>query len=195
MSFFVVPKYERLAPKVKKLDAKRASIDTIARSLGTSWEVAREARDFARTGKRPTRKSKAGRKKGKGKPNKKYADLAEEVVRLREQQRLSFGKIAKLLKVHTCTATRAYDHAKPEAVRDAAEQGKRPSRGHCSRFGGSILDQIRVELRAGRKPAEIGRILGCGRSIVDRVKKAMDADARASKAKEDASIPKKPLQT
>src|SRR5439155_10103337 len=133
------PKYERLAQEIEERVARGSSIETVARVLGVGWQTAREALEFARSGRRPVTKPSGKRGNWQGPP--KYVVLADEAVRLRDQEQLSFERIAKRLKVAKRTATRAYDHGRPAAVREAAEEGKPPRRGRYSHLGRAAYER------------------------------------------------------
>jgi hypothetical protein len=77
------------------------------------------------------------------------------------------------LKTSRSTVTRAYDHRRPEAVRAAAERGRRPQRGQYSRLGPSAFERVRAGLIAGAHPRDIAADVGCGVSTVNRVRTEM----------------------
>ena len=105
----------------------------------------------------------------------KYKDIASEVARLRDKEKMSFVKIAEKLKVSKGTVSRAYDHAHPKIVQEAAEKGETPHRGQYSHLGEEKYAQIRQLLQAGVKPTEVAKQVGCGVSTVNREKLAMQA--------------------
>lgn len=171
-----IPRYEQLASKFKQLRDNGASIQALAAAHGMSWEYAKQILEFADTGKRPTWGSSQGRGSGLDKPTK-YPEIANEVVRLRDEEKMSFVRIAAQLGVSDGTVRRAYDHARPEAVQEAAEQGKLPSRGRYSHLGEDVFRKIREMLRAGKKPKDIAAKVGCGPSTVYRVQRDMKTKA------------------
>ena len=58
------------------------------------------------------------------------------------------------------TVKRAYDHAHPEALEDAAEKGQTPNRGPHVRIGEDRYNHIRDLLRKGESCEEIARKVG-----------------------------------
>ena len=130
-----MPKYEQIAERVRQLAVKGSSMATIAHALGHTEETVRAALVFARTGQR-TKTKPAGKKTGTRTGPALYMVLAPEVVRLRDQQHLSFEKIARMKKVGVKTIMRAYDRARPAIVQHAAEAGQMPKRGTYVRLHG-----------------------------------------------------------
>lgn len=94
-----------------------------------------------------------------------------EVVRLRDDRRLSFKKIAQQLGVSEGTVTRAYDRGKPQAVREAAERGQKPRRGRYSHLGPKVFERIRAGLKAGDSPERVAGLVGCSVSTAYRIRK------------------------
>ena len=170
-----IAKYELLAPVFKQQRDNGASIQSIAAASGITWEYARQILAFADTGKRPNWGSAKRRGSGLGNPTK-YIEIASEVAYLRDEKRMSFVKIGAQLGVSDGTVRRAYDHARPEAVREAAEKGRIPWRGRYSNLDEAVFQEIRRMLRAGTKPKEIAKTLGCGTSTVYRVRGEMNAE-------------------
>ncbi len=126
------PKYERTSGRVAPLAARGASLNTIAAALGQPWETVDQALSFVHTGRRPKTKP-PGKRSGTRAGPPQYVCLAAEVVRLRDEKKVSFEKIAARKGASVSTVPRAYDRGRPEAVREAAEQGQRPQRGHYAR--------------------------------------------------------------
>lgn len=170
-----VPKYEQLAPTFKQMRDNGASIEAIAHAYGMSWQYAKDVLGFAETGERP--KWRSGKATGKGGNPTKYLEIKEEVARLRDEEKLPFGKIAAQLGVGYSTVRRAYDAARPENVRDAAKRGEKPHRGRHVRIGEDKYRLIRDLLRKGKKDAEIVAQVHCGISTVGRVRRALQAEA------------------
>jgi predicted DNA-binding protein (UPF0251 family) len=167
------PKYEAIAGKVAELATRGASVNTIAGALGERWQTVVQALEFARTGNRP--KSKPARKKrGEGRIRRKKIDVAE-VIRLRDERRMSFKKIAQRLGVSEGTAVRAYDQGNPQAVREAADHGQKPKRGRYSHLEPEMFERIRTGLYGGQAPRKIAEEVGCGASTVYRVRQQMHA--------------------
>jgi transposase-like protein len=169
------PVYERLGPPVAELADRGASLNTIASALDTQWHFAKAALVFARSG--VCSKSKPpGRWTGTGGGTPKYVALAEEVVRLKEQERMSFQAIASLLGVSAPTATRAYDHARRDAGTHAAEQGRSPTRGHFSHLSSEVRRCMLEGLSSGLSVHQVAREAGCSPSTVYRIRQSHVAD-------------------
>lgn len=167
-----IPRYERLAPLFKQQRDGGASIDSLAAAYGMTWKSAKEILVFADTGQRPEWTS--GKRTGtKRRHEADYRRIAAQVVAMREDQRMSFEKIAEVLGVARNTARRAYDHLRPEAAIRAAEEGTRPRRGTYSHLGEEVFAEIRRRLRQGEKPADIAAQVGCGKSTVERVRQSL----------------------
>jgi len=169
-----VPRYEKLAPKFKEMHDKGASVASIASAHQMSWEYVKEIIHFAETGERP--KWKSGTATGRGQKIK-YTAIAADVVSLRAQK-MPFKQIAAKLGVGQGTVRRAFDHAQPEAVREAAERGELPRRGQYSHLGEEVYNKIRELLSKNidAPAAEIAAAVGCGASTVNRVRQKMRAE-------------------
>lgn len=135
-------------------------------------ETINDALRFAETGERPSPK-RTGRKARKQTGPPKYVSIAEDVVRLHDQDQRSFEAIARELGVSVGTVTRAYDHLRPGAVLRAVEQGQKPDHGRYRHLPPDIRTQIRVRLSNGERPAVIAATLERGRSSVYRIQKEM----------------------
>jgi hypothetical protein len=168
-----VPKYEALSGKVAELAAKGASINTIAAALGQTWPTVDQALEFAKTGRRPKTRP-AGKRIGEGQSRRPKIDVAE-VVRLRDEQRRSFKKIAQRLGFAENTVVRAYDRGKPQAVQEAAEQGQRPERGRYAHLAPEVFARIRAGLNSDRAAQKIADEVGCEVSTVYRFRRQMRA--------------------
>jgi hypothetical protein len=169
-----VPKYEKLAPIFKEMHDKGASIESIASAHHISWQYAKEIIHFAETGERP--KWRQGRRTGRGR-RVKYTEIADTVVAMKEKEKMPFKQIAAKLGVSKSTACRAFDLARPEAVREAVEQGKKPHRGQYSHLGEATKEKVRDLLRQGKSPSAIAAETGCGTSTVRRIRDEMQAKA------------------
>jgi hypothetical protein len=176
-----IPKYELLAPKFKELRANGVSVEVIAHTHGMSAQYAQEILDFAETGIRPKWQSRkrTGARKGK---TPKHIENAEEIARMRDEDHKSFVKIAAEKGVSPQTARRAYDTARPEAVREAAEKGQPPQRGRYSHLGADVFRRIRELLCEGKKDTDIVAEVHCGKSTVGRVRRQMKAEADGDQA-------------
>jgi hypothetical protein len=60
---------------------------------------------------------------------------------MRDEEKKSFARIANGKSVGYETVVRAYDHARPNAVRKAAENGEAPKRGGYSLLGAEKYDR------------------------------------------------------
>ena len=176
-----VPRYEELAPEFKQMRDNGASVESIAHAHGMSWQYAKQILKFADTGQRPN--WGPGKKSGKGNANQlTYKDIASDVVHMRDEKKMSFERIAAIKGVGAATVRRAYDYGRPEAVREAAEQGTVPCRGRYSHLGEELFQEIRKMLRAGTKPKDVAATLGCGVSTVYRVRREMQVEAGEDQA-------------
>jgi len=161
-----VPRYERMAPEVKRLYDKGSSLFQIASALGMAWEQVKVSLHFAQTGERPINKPKRKRT-GKGQRARRYVELAPEVVKLREKK-WSFAKIAEHINVSVATVQRAFGFANQAEAAQAAEAGKRMSRGHYARLSEEVQSTILRLAAEGKSAAEIAKAAGCGKSTVGR---------------------------
>lgn len=170
-----VPKYELLAPLFKQLRDGGASVESIAAAHGMCRDYAEKILKFAETGERPKWPSAGKRRGSKTGRNtrRKFSTIAPQVVAMRDQQKLSFKRIAEALGAGESTVRRAYDLAHPELSREAAESGKTPKRGSYSHLGNDVFNHIRKLLQAGNKPSEVAKKVGCGKSTVYRVKQQL----------------------
>lgn len=170
-----IPKYERLAPEFLRLSEKGASVQSIASSYGMSWEYANEIVQFAKTGVRP--KWKAGKRTGEGgKPNK-YLEYVDQVVHMKDVQKISFAKITEKLKISPHTVRRAYDHPNCDKIRNAVENGQTPDRGSYTNLGEDVHQKVRELLKAGIDLKSIADEAKCSISTVRRAKKKMKSEA------------------
>ena len=101
---------------------------------------------------------------------------------MRDEDHKSFPKIAAEKGISEATARRAYDTARPEAVREAAEKGQPPQRGRYSHLGAQRLRRIRELLCDGKKDTDIAAEVHCGKSTVGRVRRQMKAKADGDQA-------------
>lgn len=182
------PRYEKMAPVFKQMRDGGASIQSIAAAHGTTWADVERVLHFADTGERPKWPSGSSKRKlrkdsaaGDGNPMK-YKVVAKKVTALREKKREPFSRISAELGICGSTARRAYDYARPDAARKAAERGEKPNRGASDRLGDSKRKKIRALLNEGKGPAEIASKVGCGTSTVRRIGKEMRAAAANGQA-------------
>lgn len=175
-----LPKYEQLAPKFKSLSDGGATINAIAAMHGMTWAEAKMVLDFAITGKRPYVASKKTTS-GLGRPKTKYLDVAAEVARLRDDEQVSFAKIAERLGIGESTALRAYDHARPDRAQQAAESGKKVERGRYCHLSAAKRRMIREFLSTGMSAEQIAREVDCGVNTVHREKARMESEHRSGR--------------
>ncbi|WP_052639604.1 recombinase family protein, partial [Zavarzinella formosa] len=161
-----VPKYEQIADEAVKMRDAGSGLQTIARVLETTWWTVRDALAFGDIGERP--KTKTQKKPTCRRGPHKYRAIAAEVVRLREEEQMSFDRIAERLEASQGTVTRAYDHLRPAAVRNAAATGDIPSRGKYRHLSPDQLAEIEKLLREGRSDLSVAEAVGCGKSSVRR---------------------------
>lgn len=169
-----IPKYEQLAPEFLRLAAKGASVQSIASAYGMSWEYANEIMEFAKTGVRP--KWKAGKRTGQGGKPTKYLKYVDQVVYMKDVQKIPFTKIAKELKISSHTVRRAYDHGHCDKIRSEVEKGQTPDRGSYTHLSEDVHQKVREMLKEGVGPKSIASEAGCSISTVKRAKKKMEAE-------------------
>lgn len=165
------PKYEKISGRVAELTAKGCGINTICNIMRESWETVKQAQYFAKTGRRPTLRSRKSGRRGKGGIPRKQIDVAE-VVQMRDVMGYSFRKIGRMLGVCDSTVARAYDKGNPQPLQEAIESG-RIRRGYRSQLGSVMFERIREGLHAGKSIKEVASEIGCGRSTVHRVRTKM----------------------
>lgn len=87
-----IPQYEKLGPKFAELHRNGASVQAIADAHGMPWKQTKEILDFGLYGKRPhwTNNARPGSKK---QGQAKHITIQEDVVRLRDEEKLSIPKI------------------------------------------------------------------------------------------------------
>ncbi len=174
-----LPKYELLAAEILELHQSGASPNALAASYGTTWSAISETLEFAKSGKRPARPSaKKQPTKGPNSKAAKYKDLAPRVAELHDVQKKPLDRIAKQLGVSEGTVRRAYDHAHPEAVRQAVAEKAAVNRGRFTHLDHTIFEKIRELSGQGQSPKEIAAVVGCGVSTVRREIWRLEAGCR-----------------
>jgi DNA invertase Pin-like site-specific DNA recombinase len=173
-----IPQYVTLAAEFKRLHSQGSSIGSLAAAHGICWKQAEEILHFANTGERP--KSGSRKRTGDGQVMK-YIEIAQQVAELKDQK-LSFAKIAERLNVGLQTVKRAYDHARPEAVCQAAANSTTVNRGRYSHLSADIFASIRQKISEGGSDYQIAAAVGASRSTVRRVRKELEADERRTEA-------------
>ena len=100
-----------------------------------------------------------------------YQIVSPDVVRLHDDEKLSFTKIQKRLGISDHTARRAYDYGHPEIVQAAFASGEPPNRGPRSRLGAAKKNKILKMIVDKRSTAEIVRVSRASRTTVNRLRK------------------------
>lgn len=169
-----IPRYERLAARFKKLADKGASVQTLARAHDMTWKDAKEALDFARTGKRPVyrpRPRKAGNRK---KTPITFRDIVDDVVRMRDVEKRPFKGIAAMLSeeqgypISRQMVEHAYDFAHPHVVQNAVKHGETLYRGRFSHLEPKVFQKIHEGLALGHSPSDIAKAAECSLNTVYR---------------------------
>lgn len=174
-----LPKYELLAAEFQKLQQSRTSKTALASAYGLAPKVVTQTLEFAKTGERPTAQP-AKKKSSDGQNSKatRYKDIAPRVAELRDVQKKPLDRIAKQLGVSEGTVRRAYDHAHPEAVRQAVAEKAAIKRGRFTHLDHTIFEMIRDLSGQGQSPKEIAAVVGCGVSTVWREIWRLEAECR-----------------
>ena len=133
-----IPIYEENSQQIAELLAGGASKLAIAANLKISPQYVDYAINFAQTGQRPKWKTKQKTKtigsNSDAVVRPTYKDISEDVARLRDQEKMTWGRIEewlsreKNLDFKEATIRRAYDFAHPERVREAVEKGQQANR-------------------------------------------------------------------
>ena len=135
------------------------AVNAIASKLETNWVVARAALDFANGGgKVPMLLPRELPRNGKPMAAEKRA----EIVRLRDEEHLSFVKIGARLGIDNTTASRVYDRAK-------ARMEPRPhKRVPYHTLPKGVFDTIESMLAGGHRVADIAKAARCSQNTVRR---------------------------
>lgn len=173
-----IPQYVALADKFRRLHSQGTSIATLASAHGMCWRQASDILQFATTGERP--KSQSRKRTGRG-PRNSYVEIASKVVEMRDQN-VSFARIAIHLKLSPGTVRRAYDYARPETVRAAAEDSTKVVRGKYSHLPAETFAKIRQRIRDGAKDRQIAAEVGCSPNTVARARKKLQTEEGLNKA-------------
>ena len=165
-----VPKYEQIAEKVLAFKREGRSTQWIAEELEVTWKDADDAIRFAETGKRPEPEKPRKRqpRRTNAQPDPKYKSHAAEVVRLRDEERWSFPRIARHLRIHESTATRAYDFGTRGRTRSDA--GKR-NRGCLQHLNADGVAKGRSILAAGANVSESAKQTSLSMSTIHRLRR------------------------
>ena len=136
-------------------------MNAIAKRLKSTGSVVKAALAFAKGGgKTPLLLPRKAPKQGK--PISK--EIEAEIVRLRDEESLSFPKIAQKLDIGNSSASVAYRRGK----RTGDPVPHKPSR----KLTQEAWDTIDAMLGAGKTEAEIARAVGCSGATVSRRKLA-----------------------
>ncbi len=168
-----------------------ASINAIAQATGKDWATVRRLLTYAETGILPPAPSQVGRTK---RPQHSvasdpqlppYQRYAAEVSDLRTQHKLPWKRIAGVIaerhgiSFSAATALRAFDHAHPEIIREAAASGRRPNRGRGHARALDVVANLRrhMEQHPDWPDLRIAKAVGCGDSTVARERRRLSNDA------------------
>jgi DNA invertase Pin-like site-specific DNA recombinase len=174
------PKYEQFGAEYARLHDSGAKIEVIAKKFGVTVMTVQDGLRFARNGERPSRRQQVRLPKEKRKRRRDvflYVAIREDVVRLRDDKKLTFPEIQRWflkhrsMKVSEPTLRRAYDAAHPERVEEALKNGACVFRGKTVRYDAPTHAEIRRRLAKGETAAKIAETVGCGVMTVYRVKK------------------------
>jgi transposase len=164
--------HQRKSAQVVALVDKGTSLFTAAVVLGISAVAARAALEHARSGQPAPAAVSSGRAAGSGEPPP-YIQLAAKVARLRDEELLSFPRIAERIGHSAGTARRAYDWAHRDDVGSAAAGGRPYRRGRYTRLPAATHAEVTRMLAEGKRPEEVASQLKCGLSTVYRAQQAL----------------------
>ena len=170
-----IPEYEKLAPEILRLSEKGASIQSIAGSFGMCWQYTNKVLQFAKTGVRP--QWKTSKKTGNGGNPNKYLEHVDQVIHMKDVQKLTFAKITEELNISMNTVRRAYDHAHRDEIQKSVENGQTPDRGSYTHLGEEVYQKVREMLKAGIDMKSVAAEAGCSVSTVRRTKIKMEVEA------------------
>jgi transposase len=159
--------YQLVAPEVAALHAEGLTKAAIARRIGKSVTVVKEALRFLDEGTvRPPLQRKPAQTKVTSGP--RLQDIAPEVARRRDVDEQPFSRIARELGISSAKAARAYEHAHPE-LKGELQKGnpirRGPRRPHLSK---EIFDLIHQLLKTTMTNTEIANEAGCSQQTVGR---------------------------
>ncbi len=162
------PRYERLAPEIQRLHAQGSSISEIAVAFHVNWNLVRAGLQFAKDGTRPP----VVAMKKPSVPRQKrpcfYMELAPEIARLRDVEKLSIPKIAKLKGIGVGTVSRAYNYAHRQAIKSAIEQGAKRPPAKYAHLRPTVFERIRELKDADMTAKQIAAEAGCSVGTVRR---------------------------
>ncbi len=108
------PKYQRIASDLQADKTAGMPPAVVQRKYGLDVRGYQDAIRFAETGALPPRRTSSRKKMPKVvKRIPKYKEIAPEVARLRDIERLSFDEIARRLNMKTKVIYQAYEYAHP----------------------------------------------------------------------------------
>jgi AraC-like DNA-binding protein len=177
-----VHSYELLAPEINQLRKQGASFRAIACKLGVCEELVKESAKFSETGEPPAWRP-PGKRKGQRSSDDVliYKSISPEVVRLRDEEELSFPRIAERITAHgktpisEGTARRAYDWGRPDVVEEVINGGKNIDRGRYTHLSRDTLDLARELLNAGLPVNDVAERAHCSPSTVRRILKELSS--------------------
>lgn len=177
-----------LAKKVEELfgtkigSGPKMSVNAIAAALSVPWDLAKGALLRLESGvPLPNQVSKDCEAPEGAK--KKTIDatmrtMIERVVDLRDREKRTFPKIARVVGIKERKAREYYDLGHPEKVAAAVLARRCPDRGGYSHLGTDKFEEIRGLLARGLNPAEVAKRANVGVSTVyresKRIKSAVD---------------------
>ncbi len=161
------PSYELKAAEYTRLRESGASISAIAVAHRQTRQQVVNTLTFAESAARPPKQRKKERRNSStqtGRPG--YQRIAEDVVRLREVERLSFREIARRLGCSVDMAYRGYDYLRHEEIATGVENGRPLRRGKQICLPGATFDTIRRLAKQGRSVSEISKVAKCSKGTV-----------------------------
>ena len=148
--------------------------------MGITWKTAKDMLNFAMEGKRPVRsrppqKRTTDATKKAERKERKTTLIGPDVVRLKDEECMSWPKIIEWLKdnrgitVSEGTVVRAWDAMHRESLEKLGDDGGFIPKAHrYSHLGESKYRQIREGLNAGKALTQVACEVGCGVSTVYR---------------------------
>ncbi|WP_166820011.1 recombinase family protein [Thalassoroseus pseudoceratinae] len=182
-----VPKYEQISGRALAYKLEGRSTQWISEELGVIWKLADDAIRFAETGGRPEpEKPRKRRPRQKGsKPEPKYKSHAAEVVRLRDEKQWPFPRIARHLKIHESTATRAYDFGTHRRTRSVAVKR---NRGRWQHLNPDEVAKAVSMLAAGTSVSEIAEQTSLSASTIYRLRRKQHSSRDRSEFPDNTPI-------
>jgi len=177
------PRYEQFAEKFKRLHDAGVSYNSIAAAHKCSYELVVQSIRFATTGQRPswrqTAKKRPAKPNGGTKAEPKYVRFAELVVKLRDEEKMTFDQIAAYIKEHhqesiaVSTLGRAYDYGRPAVVENAVAEGKPLHRGRVMSIGKEKQLHDLVLANPKMPASQVAAQIGCSARTVARMRQKL----------------------